>query len=122
MTKVAKIISDRPRHKDIDLEWPIEFDGKTYSAIRLLRLTAGDVAKWSEELSEKIKTDPDASVRLPLFRDVDGNEIPQEVFDAMDTDDRDKVDEEALSFLPRRFRAVTGANTTPTNGEATELS
>lgn len=116
----ARIIADRPRHKTVKLEWPVEYNGKVYSEVSVVRLTAGDVAKFQAELEDLLKSNPDARVRFPLFRDEENNVIPGEVMDAMDSDDRDILDEVAVNFLPRRYRAVAETDTGQADGENTE--
>ncbi len=120
--KTARIVSDKPRHKTIPLEWPVEFGGKVYDSVRIVRLTAGDVARFQDEIESLLKSDPRARVRFPLFKDGEGNDIPQEVMDAMDSDDRDSLDEAAASFLPRRFRATPEPATGPATGANIEAS
>ena len=115
----ARIVSERPRHKTIRLEWPVEFRGKVYAEVNVARLTAADVSKFQAEIETLLKNDPDARVRFPLFRDEENNVIPDEVLDAMDSDDRDALDEVAVNFLPRRYRAVAEIDTAPDAGENT---
>lgn len=116
---IARIVSDRPRFKTIDLDWPVEFDGKIYKSVQIVRLTAGDVARFQDEIEALLKSDPNGRVRFPLFKDEDGNDIPQEVMDAMDSDDRDNIDEAAASFLPRRFRVAAAQDSGPDTGANT---
>lgn len=100
----ARILSDRPRAKTIDLQWPVEFNGREYRSVTLVRLTAGEVAAFQSEIEKLLSADPDAKVRFPLFRDERGESIPDEVMDALDDDDRYSLEESAADFLPRRFR------------------
>lgn len=120
--EIARIVSDRPRFKTVNLEWPVEFSGKVYESVRVVRLTAGDVARFQDEIDALLKRDENAKVRLPLFKDDEGNDIPAQVMDAMDSDDRDALDEAAVSFLPRRFRAASEPTTGRDTGENTEAS
>lgn len=117
--EAARIVADRPRAKTINLEWPIAFDGKEYRKITLARLTAADVAKFQTELESLLASNPDASLRFPLFRDEAGELIPNEVLDALDDDDRYELDRAALDFLPRRFRALAESDSAPAGGENT---
>ena len=120
---VAQFLSDRPRSKTIDLSWPISFDGRVYQAITLIRLTAGDVSKFQDELEALLRDNPDAAFRFPIFRDETGAPIPADVLDALDDDDRFELDRAAADFLPRRFRGIAepssgpdaGGNTAPTS-------
>jgi hypothetical protein len=102
----AHIVSDRPRAKTIPLEWPVEYAGKLYGVITLMRLTAGDVIKFSRELEAALKNGPDAPVRFPIFKDDNGAQIPDAVLDALDDDDRVTLDEAAVDFLPRLSRCT----------------
>lgn len=102
--KPARIMSDRPRAKTVDLQWPVEFDGREYKSITLVRMTAGEVAAFQEEIEKLLNSNPDARVRFPLFRDDRGETIPDDVMDALDDDDRFALEEAAADFLPRRFR------------------
>ena len=46
---LARIVSERPRFKSIDLEWPVAFGGKDYRAITVSRLTAPYLFKVSQD-------------------------------------------------------------------------
>jgi hypothetical protein len=119
----AHITGDRPRAKTVPLEWPVEYAGKVYDAVTLVRLTAGDVIKFSRELETALKNDPDAPVRFPIFKDDSGAPIPDEVLDALDDDDRMTLDEAAVDFLPRRFRALAAQGSTlETPGDGAPMS
>ncbi len=120
---VAQFLSDRPRSRTIELLWPISFGGRVFQAITLIRLTAGDVAKFQDELEALLRDNPDAALRFPIFRDETGAPIPAAVLDALDDDDRFELDRAAADFLPRRFRGIAepssgpdaGGNTAPTS-------
>lgn len=113
----ARIVSDRPRIKTIKLEWPVEFNGKVYSEISISRLTVAEVANFAKSLEE---TKDDEATMLPMYFDSETQPIPKEVFDAMDQDDKDAIDQESISFLPRRFRGLTEPATTSKTGDTTE--
>ena len=123
--EAARYLADRPRSKKIDLQWPVEFEGVEYRSINLVRLTAGDVARFHTELERLLKNEPDSTIRFPIFRDDAGEPIPGAVMDALDDDDKWELDQAALDFLPRRFRAVAdiasgrdaGGNTEPSSAE-----
>lgn len=104
--KPARIVSDRPRSKTIELQWPIEFNGREYRSVTVARLTAGEVAEFQAEIEKLMANDPDAKVRFPLFRDENGEVLAEDVMDALDDDDRFALEEAAADFLPRRFRAL----------------
>jgi hypothetical protein len=90
----------------------VEYAGKLYGSISLLRLTAGEVIAFTRELEAALKNDPDAPVRFPTFKDDSGAPIPDAVLDALDDDDPVTLDEAAVDFLPRRFRAQAAQGST----------
>ena len=100
----AKIVTDKARIALVDLDWPVEYNGKMFTRVMLRRITVGELAEWQRQVS---KRGEDEEIRLPLFRDENGEDIPEEVWNAMDQDDLDMLGEEAIPFLPRRFRGLT---------------
>ena len=119
---LARIVSDRPRAATIELDWPVEYAGRVFAAITVARLTAGEVARFQDEIVGLLESGADSKVRLPLFRDEDGAPIPDAVMDALDDDDRLALDEAALSFLPRRFRGLAARDSGPDIGATTAAS
>lgn len=115
--KPARIVSKKPRYKTVPLDWPVEFNGKTYSAVNISRLTVLDIVEFSKSLESASE---DETTMLPMYFDDEMNPIPREVFEAMDVDDKDALDIEALSFLPKRFRGLTEPSTTSNIGDITE--
>jgi hypothetical protein len=116
-----RYVNDKPRHATITLDWPIEFEGTTYTEIGLRRLTAGEVAAFMDTARAKVEADPEANPRAPIFIDADGEPIPDGLFDALDDDDGFKLDGAAKDFLPRRFQAVPRvSDSTPMDGSDTE--
>lgn len=114
-----RFVGDRPRFKAIPLEWPIAYGGKEYSEIHLVRLTAKDVADYIDSFKDR---DPNEAVVLPIFRDADGADIPPAVLDALDEGDRFEIDQAAVDFLPRRFRAIQESGSGPADGDNTAPS
>ena len=114
--KEARFLSERPRWKTIDLEWPVSFEGREYRSITLIRLTAGDVSRFQEEIEQLLKNNPDAALRFPIFRDANNAPIPDAVLDALDDDDRFELDRSAADFLPRRFRGIAEPSSGPGAG------
>ena len=112
----AQFLSDRPRMKPVRLDWPVTFDGLEYREITLVRLTAGEVARFQEELEALLRDNPDAALRFPIFRDETGAAVPAEVLDALDDDDRFELDRAAADFLPRRFRGIAEPSSGPDAG------
>jgi hypothetical protein len=101
------------RRKTIDLDYPVTYEGRTYTRIHLQRLTAQEVADWFESVAGK----EGGKIRFPLFRDDDGAHIPDAVLDGLDTDDRDVIDKATIDFLPRRFRGVMASASEPQAGD-----
>ncbi|MDI6025618.1 hypothetical protein QBK99_05295 [Corticibacterium sp. UT-5YL-CI-8] len=89
---IARIVSDLPREKMIPLEYPLEFDGQIISEVRVRRVSGKEVQDYMEAIGR------DESPVPPMF------DLPMEVYDAMDDDDRLSLDEASLPFLPRRLR------------------
>ena len=87
-----KFVGDRPRFRTVPLEWPVEYDGKTYSEVSVRRMTAGEVMNFIEQATNG------GSPRLPIF------DVPPEVIDALDADDADNVNKAVNDFLPRALR------------------
>lgn len=90
--------SEVGRTKTVALEWPLVVDGVEVTHVTLRRLTGGEVAAFMKAVQEQDKDSPN-----PMWPNVD---VSQEVYDAFDDDDRLKVDEAAMDFLPRRLRQV----------------
>ena len=111
--KAAFLPGANSRAKIIPLAWPIVFGGIEYREIQLVRLTAGEVAAWQKEIAA---LPDDATTRLPIFRDVNGAPIPDGVMDGLDDDDAVALDEAALAFMPRRFRAAPASDTALPDG------
>ena len=106
-----KIVSTKPRHVDVPLAWPVEYDGKVYEKIRIRRVTAAEVDAFIKAVSNV----PDG-MTMPVPPMV---ECPIEVFNSLDDDDRLLIEESMLPFLPRRLLEV-GASilaTAPTSSE-----
>lgn len=104
---VAKIVTDKVREKFIPLEYPVEFDGKLYEQIRIHRVSAQEVSDWIKRL------DGDGDQMPPVV------DCPMEVWNALDADDQDTVDKEAMAFTPRRLKEAAGL--IQGTGEATSL-
>jgi hypothetical protein len=119
---LARIVSDRPRAATIELDWPVEYEGRVYTTITVARLTAAEVARFQDQIVQLLESGAESKVRLPLFRDENGASIPDAVMDALDDDDRLALDEAATSFLPRRFRGLAVQDSGPGTGATTEAS
>ena len=116
-----RFLGGRPRHATLTLDYPVEVEGRTYNAIVLRRLTAGDVSAYVETLRKAAKDNPNGQARPPIFTDEAGEPLPLSLFDALDDDDALRLDEAAEDFLPRRWRGQSAARSSnPEDGDATE--
>ena len=100
----------RNRGRLVTLEWPVVFDGRTFEAILLKRLTAREVATFMKAVGA---ASPDESFAWPIFFAPDGEPLPDGLLDALDDDDRLALDKAALDFLPRRFRGAETSASAP---------
>jgi len=99
--KPAAFVSAVGREKIVPLEFPVEFDGKTWSEVRIRRVTGKEVETYLDGLVRGERPMP------PMF------DCPHEVYDAMDDDDRLALDEAVVPFLPRRLKAAAAQAGTP---------
>lgn len=97
-----RIISSKPRNRTVDLEWPIEYEGRMYDRIVVRRMSTAEVVTFVDAARQARVGDGD--VRLPMFDTVDGTPVPLEVIDALDPDDAAAVNEAVADFLPRSLR------------------
>lgn len=93
-TPVAHIVGGAARVETIPLAYPIEFNGRTWSAITLKRLTSADLKTYFDMPPSDRVND------TPWF------DAPREVLAALDLDDEDRVMERADRFIPARFRVA----------------
>lgn len=108
---VARIVTKVPREKIIPLEFEVEFGGQVFSDIRVRRLSGAEVALYYEQVQ--------AGYRSPRLPTVD---CPDEVYDALDDDDRYTVEAAAIDFLPRRLREGIDALTSESTEESSPSS
>lgn len=108
---VARIVTKLPREKVIPLEFPVEFDGKMIEAITVRRLSGSEVQAYIESVQVGYR-----STRVPTI------DCPDEVFEAMDDDDRYTVEVAALDFLPRRLREQVDALISESSAESSPSS
>lgn len=111
--KEARIVSPKERTATVELDWPIEFDGKTWNEVTIGRVTGKEVDEYLTAV-----LGGDTRTMLPVVK------CPVEVYDALDDDDRFRVEEAALPFLPRRLReaaksleSTPGDTSEPTSGQ-----
>ena len=106
---VARIVSEKPREKLVPIDFPVEFDGIVYEAIKVRRISGKELQTYFDGLGVA------GVFNIPPVVD-----CPMEVWDAMDADDQEKVDEIALAFMPRRLKAAAQLLEAP--GEASSAS
>lgn len=105
-SNVIQFDNDKPREKFVPLEWPLTVNGVRYTEVRIRRVTGKEIREFISELQSGKKLAP------PVF------DIPVEVYDALDADDADMLDEEGLDFLPRSVRDLSAGSIPPTGESA----
>ncbi len=102
---VARIVNLEGRSKTVPLEYPVEFAGAVWDSIEIRRCTGQEIADYFNRMSQSA-----TFVMPPVIQ------CPVEVWQALDADDQDTIDEAAQAFMPRRLKAAvellseTGAN------------
>lgn len=92
----AKIISPKARSTSVALEWPVEFDGTTYESITIRRVSGKEV----DDFVTAATSGDGAGLKAPMI------DCPREVYEAMDDDDRLKLEVALIPFLPLRLTKV----------------
>lgn len=92
----AKIVSSKERSTTVALDWPVEFDGQMYESITIRRCSGKEV----DEFVTAATAGNGSSLKAPMI------DCPQEVYEAMDDDDRLKLEAALVPFLPRRLTKV----------------
>ena len=92
----AQIVSPKERTAVVPLDWPVEFGGQVYETITIRRVSAREVEEFIEAISTHKDGEP--NVKAPMI------DCPQEVYEAMDDDDRLRLEEALVPFLPRRLQ------------------
>lgn len=94
----ARIVTTKKRSIVVPLDWPVEYDGKTYDSVTIRRVSGKEVEDYIDALKPTGADGPDP---LPPYIN-----IPRPVWDAMDDDDQYEVDQQAKPFTPRRLLAA----------------
>ena len=94
----AKVVCSGEHEKLVPLEWPIEFDGVTYTQIRVHRVSGKQVRDYLQALRTS-----EVDILPPMI------DCPIEVWNALDADDQQTVDEAAAAFTPKRLKAIFNA-------------
>lgn len=108
----ARIVSTKPRSTTVALDHPVEFDGKLYESVTIRRVTGKQVDDFIRASAALKEGEPQP--QLPVL------DFPREVYDEMDDDDRLRVEEALLPFLPRRL--MLGAAFVRETSETTSAS
>jgi hypothetical protein len=85
------------RFEEIQLDWPVTVGGVHYTAVTIRRMNVGQISDFIDALHSA----QGKRLRFPMYN------VPDEILDALDADDGDKIEEAVQRFLPRRFRTVT---------------
>lgn len=93
---IPTIVYDKPRSKDIPLEYPFTFDGEEIKSITIRRATGVEVAEYAGLLASG------ENVLPPVIKCSIG------VYEALDDVDLTKVDEVVLNFLSPRLQTILG--------------
>jgi hypothetical protein len=104
---VANFVGGPPREKMIPLEWPVDFDGKLWTEIRIRRASGNEVRDYLVALQAS-----DADILPPMI------DCPIEVWNALDADDHETIDLAAMEFTPKRLKAIFDAAGTLTAATA----
>lgn len=102
MPATPEFVDPESRFGFVDLDYPMTFEGRTFSRIYLRRLSATEVSTFVETIQDKQNSKE--IVRWPVTFDAAGAPIPDAVLAGLDDDDAFKLDEKLQDFLPRRFR------------------
>lgn len=97
------------RSEVVPLQYPVEYDGRVWTAITVSRMTLAQIRDFIADIAR----DADKA-RLPMF------DAPPEVMDSLDPDDDDLIGEVVERFMPRRLRPADGL--TPDSGASTSPS
>lgn len=114
-----RYIDGKLREKRVELEWPIEHNGKTYEAIVVRRMTGQQVADFLDHLAQIKDEDEKARLHFPMHYHDDGAQVPHEVIEFLDDDDADAVAQVTQDFLPRRFRGPKMSEPAPAASDPT---
>lgn len=97
---IARVIYGREHEKLVPLEWPVEFDGKLWTEIRVHRVSGKEVSDYLRTLQAS-----DADILPPMI------DCPIEVWNALDDDDQHAIDLAAMEFTPKRLKTIFNAAT-----------
>lgn len=114
-----RYVGGKLREKRVELEWPVEHDGKLYEAITVRRMTGQQVADFLDQLAQIKDEDEKARLHFPMLYHDDGAAVPQAVIEFLDDDDAGTVAEVQQDFLPRRFRGPKMSEPPPEPSEPT---
>ncbi len=100
----ARYLTPKLRVKTVPLEWPFAIGTTEYRNIIVKRLTTKEI----DDFVASIRDAPDDTrTRFPIFRNEQDEIVSDEVWDAIDDDDKVTLNRVGLDFLPARFKAQT---------------
>jgi len=109
---VAAIVSPKSRSATVTLDWPVEFDGKVYEELTIRRVTGLEVQKFL--IAAQDANLAESSIVPPMV------DCPSEVWANMDDDDRMKVEDAMLPFMPRRLMMALGLTPATSDSSSAE--
>lgn len=95
----ARFVGGKPREEVVELDWPVEYDGKVYDRVTVRRISVEELRAFIES-----SADGASAARMPMF------DVPMAVLDALDPDDDERVMKVMRDFLPRRLREAAEAS------------
>lgn len=116
--KGPRFVGSKARSMQIDLEWPVEYGDVGYTHVNLRRLTQGEIAEWMKEIQSQQSSG--LSLAWPVLRDDADLPLPSGLLEALDADDFDRINEQVMGFLPRRFRGAMKNASAPQAGATTD--
>ena len=93
-----RYVDGKLREKRVELEWPVEYDGKTYDAIVVRRMTGQQVADFLDQLAQ-VKDPDKARMHFPMLYDDEGCDVPHAVIEFLDDDDAETVAKVTQDFF-----------------------
>jgi hypothetical protein len=118
-TESPAFVDPSGRSRAFKLKYSVTVGGRVYTEIYLARLTVAEVAQFLEAVSN---SDKRSAIAWPVYRDENGEPIPQAVLNALDDDDGFAIEKDLIDFLPLRLRALLDGATGRPDGEPTAPS
>ena len=87
-----KFVNEQGRFEIVKLDWPVEYDGKVWDQIKVMRTT---IKQWRTHWETIVSG---GVSEVPMY------DAPQIVMDSLDPDDDEKVEKAMERFFPQRYR------------------